>query len=64
MADLRDALRTCLAALPARERRIVTLRYIADLPQHQIGAEVGLSQMQVSRLLARSVARLRESLLA
>ncbi|GAB7037656.1 MULTISPECIES: sigma-70 family RNA polymerase sigma factor [Catenuloplanes] len=58
----RDALRTCLAELTARERRIVILRFVAELPQHRIAADVGLSQMQVSRLLSRIMLRLRERL--
>ncbi|GAB7045079.1 sigma-70 family RNA polymerase sigma factor [Catenuloplanes indicus] len=62
--ETRCALRACLAELPARERRIVALRFVSELPQHRIAAEVGLSQMQVSRLLARSMARLRERFLA
>lgn len=46
--------------LPQRERRILHLRYVEDMTQSQIAARVGVSQMQVSRLLARSIGRLRE----
>jgi len=51
-----------LAGLPARERRILALRFGHNLSQSQISAEVGISQMHVSRLLARSLATLRETL--
>jgi RNA polymerase sigma-B factor len=47
-------------ALPERERRILYLRFSEDLTQAEIAARVGVSQMQVSRLLRRSVERLRE----
>jgi RNA polymerase sigma-B factor len=49
-----------IRSLPEREREILRLRFIEDLTQTQIGARVGLSQMQVSRLLRESIARLRE----
>lgn len=60
--DLNDALHPALARLPGRERRIVTLRYFANMTQTEIAAEVGLSQMHVSRLLTWSLAQLREAL--
>jgi RNA polymerase sigma-B factor len=44
-----------LDALDPRERRIVELRFFGELTQSQIAAEVGLSQMHVSRLLRRSL---------
>jgi RNA polymerase sigma-B factor len=47
--------------LPARERRILYLRFFRGLTQTQIAEEVGISQMHVSRLLARSLAKLREA---
>jgi RNA polymerase sigma-B factor len=46
--------------LPAQEREILYLRFGADLTQSEIADRVGVSQMQVSRLLRRSLARLRE----
>jgi RNA polymerase sigma-B factor len=58
----RAVLAPLLASLPARERRILALRFAANLSQSQISAEVGISQMHVSRLLARSLATLRETL--
>ena len=60
----REALRPLLAALPARERRILTLRFADGLSQDRIAAELGISQMQVSRLLARTLADLRAGLQA
>jgi RNA polymerase sigma-B factor len=46
--------------LPERERRILYLRYGKDLTQAEIAVRIGVSQMQVSRLLRKSVNRLRE----
>ena len=45
-------------------RSTITLRYFADMTQAQIAAEVGVSQMQISRLLARSLTRPHEGMLA
>ncbi len=47
------------AALPPRERRIIELRFFRDLTQTQIGEELGISQMHVSRLLSRTLETLR-----
>ena len=46
--------------LPQREREILFLRFGADLTQTEIADRVGVSQMQVSRLLRRSLERLRD----
>jgi RNA polymerase sigma-B factor len=46
--------------LPARERRILYLRFFRGLTQTQIAAELGISQMHVSRLLSRTLATLRQ----
>lgn len=48
-----------LRALPARERLILRLRFRDGLTQQQIGEQVGISQMHVSRLLRRALARVR-----
>lgn len=61
-AELRIAAAPALAALSERDRRILHLRYFADLSQEQIAAEIGISQMHVSRLLGRILAALREQL--
>jgi RNA polymerase sigma-B factor len=55
----RDLVRHLLVQLPEREQRILLLRYYSNLTQSQISAELGVSQMHVSRLLSRSFARLR-----
>ncbi len=47
--------------LPAHEREILYLRFGEDLTQSEIAQRVGVSQMQVSRLLRRSLAHLREA---
>ncbi|MFF0479269.1 RNA polymerase sigma factor SigF [Streptomyces sp. NPDC004284] len=56
------SLKPMIASLPARERRILSLRFVSGLTQSEIGAELGISQMHVSRLLARTLARLRRGL--
>jgi len=51
-----------LAALPELERTIVVLRFFRSMSQAAIGERVGVSQMQVSRVLARTLRRLRTQL--
>ena len=46
--------------LSPRERRVLTLRFVKDMTQTQIAAQIGVSQMQVSRILRRALAELRE----
>src|SRR5579884_3274437 len=46
--------------LTPRERRVLALRFVEDMTQTQIAAEIGVSQMQVSRILRRALSRLRE----
>jgi RNA polymerase sigma-B factor len=50
-----------LRQLAQRERRILYLRFFQGLSQTQIAEELGMSQMHVSRLLARTIRQLRES---
>ncbi|HET6623630.1 MAG TPA: SigB/SigF/SigG family RNA polymerase sigma factor [Gaiellaceae bacterium] len=50
---------TGLDALDERERRIVELRFFDEMTQSQIAAEVGISQMHVSRLLRRALVKMR-----
>lgn len=45
--------------LTAREREVLRLRFVEDLTQAEIGARIGVSQMQVSRLIRQALARLR-----
>jgi RNA polymerase sigma-B factor len=49
-----------LKQIPARERRILYLRFFRGLTQSQIAEELNISQMHVSRLLSRTLAQLRE----
>jgi RNA polymerase sigma-B factor len=62
--DDRETLRPLLAQLPERERRIILLRFFHHMSQSQIAEELGMSQMHVSRLLARSLAQLRNGMVA
>jgi RNA polymerase sigma-B factor len=55
-ADLRRA----LAALSHEERQVLALRFFADLTQTEIARRIGVSQMQVSRILRRALAAMRE----
>ncbi len=55
-------LRPALARLSERERRVIALRFVDGLTQEQIGSQLGVSQMQVSRLLAGILGRLRDDL--
>jgi RNA polymerase sigma-B factor len=61
-SEARELVRTGLRALSPRERRIVALRFYRDLSQERIAEEVGLSQVQVSRVLASSLAKMRRML--
>ena len=59
LVDFDVTVRAVLGHIPPRERRILQMRFAEDLTQTEIGARVGISQMQVSRLLRRSLQRLR-----
>jgi len=59
-AEARAMLHDGILELPAREREILRLRFIEGLTQREIAEEVGISQMHVSRLIRRTVERLRE----
>lgn len=58
--DGRLALSPLLERLSDRQRQIINLRFVVGCSQTEIAAMVGVSQMQVSRLLSRSLAQLRE----
>ncbi|MFD5266537.1 RNA polymerase sigma factor SigF [Streptomyces sp. NPDC058335] len=58
-----NSLAPLIAQLDARERRILHLRFVEERTQAEIGKELGISQMHVSRLISRMVARLRLGLL-
>lgn len=66
-ADLEMTISTVLEDIPERDREIVEMRFFEQLSQQQIAERVGVSQMQVSRILRRSLAQLqitiRDSLL-
>ncbi|MFJ5776926.1 RNA polymerase sigma factor SigF [Streptomyces sp. NPDC093094] len=53
-----------LEELDERDRDIIEMRFGREMTQAQIGAEIGCSQMHISRLLTRALARLRENMLA
>ena len=55
-----ETVRPLLAALPEREQTVLFLRFFENLTQSQIGERLGISQMHVSRLLARSLVSLRQ----
>jgi RNA polymerase sigma-B factor len=60
--EYQQSLQPLLAELPERERSILMLRFFGNMTQTQIADRVGVSQMHVSRLLAQTLARLRERL--
>src|SRR3954465_599937 len=59
-AERRATLSPLLSTLPPREQRILHLRFFEGLTQSEIATRLGISQMHVSRLLARSLAQLRD----
>lgn len=59
LTEQRLFLAKAIARLPEREQRVLRLRFDDDLSQAQIAAQLGVSQMAVSRILARTLARLR-----
>ena len=61
--EYRESLKPLLEQLPPREKTILLLRFFGNMTQSQIAQEVGISQMHVSRLLARTLAQLRDKLL-
>jgi RNA polymerase sigma-B factor len=60
LADERVTVGEAARQLSEREREVLHLRFIEDLTQTQIAGQVGVSQMQISRILRRAVARLGE----
>lgn len=61
--EVRDALRRSVACLTGRQRLVVRLRFVDELTQAEVGARIGVSQMQVSRILRGILERLRADLL-
>jgi len=60
--EIRESIKPLLEALPSREKQILLLRFFRNKTQSEIAAEIGVSQMHVSRLLSRTLAELRTSL--
>jgi RNA polymerase sigma-B factor len=60
--EYRAALAPEMEKLPERERRILYLRFFKGMTQSEIAARLGISQMHVSRLLNRTLIRLRDAL--
>ncbi len=60
--ELRESLKPLLEQLPPREKNILMLRFFKNMTQSQIAAEVGVSQMHVSRLLTKTLDHLRDAL--
>ena len=60
--EIRESIKPLLEALPSREKRILLLRFFKNRTQSEIAAEIGVSQMHVSRLLNRTLEQLRTSL--
>lgn len=58
------ALKPLVTGLAERDRMILTMRFVEELTQREIGERMGISQMQVSRLLTRILTTLRDALLA
>jgi len=59
LAENRATLEQLMRAVTPREREVLRLRFEEDLTQAEIGERIGVSQMQVSRIIRQSIARLR-----
>jgi RNA polymerase sigma-B factor len=59
LAEDRATIEHLMRSITAREREVLRLRFEEDLTQAEIGERIGVSQMQVSRIIRQSVARLR-----
>ena len=60
LVEYEAAIAPTLHALPKRDQLVLHLRFVDDLTQSQIAERIGVSQMQVSRLIRRALTRLRE----
>jgi len=60
--EIRDRIRSAIASLPPRERKVIGLYYYGEATMKQIGAEIGVNESRVSQLHARAVQRLRKAL--
>jgi len=64
LVDDRLTVADLLLRLPARERRMLAMRFYGNRTQAEIATELGISQMHVSRLLSRALSWLREAMLS
>ncbi len=62
MATVRVALASALALLPSRQRQVVVMRYLADIPEAEVATSLGVSLNTVKKHASRGVNALRESL--
>jgi RNA polymerase sigma-B factor len=62
LAELHHTLQPLLADLTDRQRTLLALRFFGDMTQSQIATHIGISQMQVSRLLSQILTHLRQQL--
>jgi RNA polymerase sigma-B factor len=62
--EYRESLKPLLAELEDREKRILQMRFFENQSQSQIAAELGISQMHVSRILNKVLSHLREGLIS
>jgi RNA polymerase sigma-B factor len=60
VAEARALLAPALKHVPVREQRILRMRFVEDMTQSEIATEIGVSQMQISRLLRQSLDRLHQ----
>jgi RNA polymerase sigma-B factor len=60
-AEERATLATLLEAVSAREREVLRMRFEDDMTQAEIGAAIGVSQMQISRIIRQALQRLRDA---
>ena len=60
--EVKERVRTAIATLPWRERKVIGLYYYGEVTMKQIGQEIGVNESRVSQLHARAIRRLREAL--
>jgi RNA polymerase sigma-B factor len=61
LAEDRETIREALKHIPSRDRRVLQMRFLEERTQSDIAADIGVSQMQVSRILRRALERLRQA---
>jgi RNA polymerase sigma-B factor len=62
LAEDRATLQQAMKQIPTRDRRVLQMRFLEDRTQSDIAAHIGVSQMQVSRILRRALERLRHAI--